>query len=602
MSLEWRGAAVAPDDEEPTPEGWEPVSVPGRPEPFAGADAVALRTEFADPRAGEECVVLHLHGAYAHTTVWCNGREVASHDSYLTPLRVRLPDADEYEVVVKCRGPTDRFGGLHDTDALPPERCVPGVWWQARVETRPVPYIDRLRARPRVTDDGAAVDVTAEVVAPDGVDDRLTLSLRPEGDARGGGMMDRAEAIGTGRTTVEHTLDVRTPSLWWPADHGEQPRYTVRATLGDDERTVTTGLREVRYDDGFVVNGRRVPARGVTLLDPTVEDVERAAEANANLVRVRAQGTPPAVAAACDEHGLLLWQDLPLTGPGAFDTDRAVDLADGLVDCYAHHPSLAAVAVHDEPIDSYADGLGSGLLDRVRFRWRAWRASYDPGPARETASTVDTVPTVPVVGPPGIAPDAVTLYPGWRYGDVEDLEWLCDRYGVGDAVAGIGAGAPGGAETSTSGRQAVRADGDRDAAQAHQERVVRRAVEMLRRRSSGVVTVDSLRDANGTGTGVLASDGQEKPAYRALADSYEPTQVLLSDPVPGESAVVVVHDGPTEASVTVEWDRDGDREQTETTVDTRSRTSVGTIDLADGDEVTLAVAVDDRVVTNEYRI
>jgi len=64
--------------------------------------------------------------------------------------------------------------------------------------------------------------------------------------------------------------------LWWPHDHGSQPRYVVQAKLGDAEYSLTTGLRSVGYDDGLTVNGEPVRARGVTLLDPTVEDIERA--------------------------------------------------------------------------------------------------------------------------------------------------------------------------------------------------------------------------------------------------------------------------------------------------------------------------------------
>ncbi len=42
----------------------------------------------------------------------------------------------------------------------------------------------------------------------------------------------------------------------------------------------------------------------------------------------------------------------------------------------------------------------------------SWRAGYDSADAESVASAVDSVPTFPVVGPPGIDPDATTLYPG----------------------------------------------------------------------------------------------------------------------------------------------------------------------------------------------
>ncbi|WP_254280086.1 hydrolase [Haloarcula marina] len=612
MSLEWRGAAVPPDDEMPDPDEWDPVTVPGRPTELvdADADAVAYETTFSDPRDGNDAhAALVLRGAYAHTRVWCNGERVATHDNYAAPLRVRLPDAEEYRIVVQCRAPEDRFGGLHATDALPTERSVPGIWWDATLETYPDPYVSAIRARPRITDDGAAVDVTAEVVTNEAIDDRLTLTLRPEGSGRGGGMMDRTRvATGSGHTTVQHTIDVRDPSLWWPHDRGDQPRYVVRAKLDDAANEVTTGLRSVTRDgDGFVVNGERVPVRGVTLLDPTPEDVPRAVAANANLVRVRAQAVPPAVADACDEHGVLLWADLPLTGPGGFDADRGADLATELVRTNGNHPSLVAVGVHDEPVEPYANGLGSGTLDRLRFRWRAWRADYDDASAQRVADAVDDLPTFSVVGPPGIDPDAVTLYPGWQYGGVGDLPWLCDHFGVGDVVAGFGAGSLGNESPTdeTGFDRAVhdaRTDGGTADSQAYQARVVQALAGQFRHRESEVVILDSLRDASDAGMGVVNRTGVEKPAYDELSDSYQPTQVVLASPRPGESDVVLCHDRPERATVTVEWDHNGDREQAEHTVGAFGRVTVGSLNLAAGDDVTLAVAVGDGAVKNQYEI
>ena len=610
MSLSWRAAAVTPDGARPTPDEWEPVTVPGRPTQFEGADAVAYETTFDDPRdPDEEHVRLVLQGTYAHARVWCNGDQIATHDTYFAPLRVRLPDAERYRIVVECRAPEDRFGGLHATDALPAARCVPGIWWRAAVETRPDPYVADLRVDPHLTDDGAAVDVAADVVTTDAVDDRMTISLRPEGASRGGGAMSRSRVTAEGgRTTVSHAIDVRDPALWWPHDRGEQARYVVRAKIGDDTQSVTTGLRTVEAANGGLrVNGDPVPARGVTLLDPTPEDVERAAAANANLVRVRAQGTPPAVAAACDRHGVLLWQDLPLTGPGSFDAERGADLATSLVDTYDHHPCLAAVAVHDSPVDPYAAGLGSGFLDRLRFRWRAWRAAYDATGASQVAEAVEHVPTYPVVGPPGIDPDAVTLFPGWAYGQAGDLSRLCDRYGVGDVVGGFGAGSLGVTDPADE-TGFDRAAHDRyvddglDASQAYQAHVVRAVADGLRHLGSDVVVLEALRDVADAGMGVLAADGAAKPAYDALADAYEPTRVVLTAPTPGPSDVVLVHDGATTETVTVEWDHEGRREQVEHTVGPGGRVAVGSLDLSAGDEVTVAVAVGDSVVKAEYQI
>jgi len=91
----------------------------------------------------------------------------------------------------------------------------------------------------------------------------------------------------------------------------------VRAKLGGDAVERTVGLRHVeRDDDGLLVNGRHVRARGFTRLpggDPG-EDVRRAVDANATLLRARAHVPRQAFYEACDEAGVLVWQDLPASG------------------------------------------------------------------------------------------------------------------------------------------------------------------------------------------------------------------------------------------------------------------------------------------------
>jgi hydrogenase maturation protease len=251
------------------------------------------------------------------------------------------------------------------------------------------------------------------VVTGGPLEDRITFSLRPTGGGgrRASAMMNRetVSADGPGRTTVQHTIDLRDPSPWWPRDLGDQHRYTLRAKLGDSERSVTTGLCSVTREGGRLrINGQPMPVRGVNLLTDDPADVERAADLHANLVRAPAHVLSPAVYEACDEAGLVVWQGLPLTGPGAFDVDRGHDLATRLVDTYGRHPSLGPIGVHDEPTDTFADGLGDGFLDRLRLRWRAWRVAYDGSPAERVAEALgerDLPPgvTVTEVGISGVS-------------------------------------------------------------------------------------------------------------------------------------------------------------------------------------------------------
>ena len=618
MFRDWRAGAVEPGDGLPEPDSWEPVTVPGKPTAFAGAEAVAYRATFEDPRSAEtEHAMLRLEGVYAHARIWVNGSLVGEHDTYFEPLQIRLGDSltAENELLVECRRPTDRFGGGYESDRVPETEAVPGIWWDASLEPYSDSAIVDLSARPRLTDDSARFEVRTTVLAEHDLDNRVTFSVKPEGERRGRGMMNRApvEADAGERTTVEHTIDIRDPALWWPHEMGEQHRYVVRAKLDDDERTLTTGLCSVEYDgEDLLVNGQPTTGRGVNLFLSDPADIERALEVNANLVRTHAHVPEPGVFDAADDAGVLLWSDLPLTGPGSFDVERGQDLASALAGTYDHHPSLAAVGVHDDPVSLGAGPLGSGVFDRLRLRWRMWRASYDREAADAVAEALPTdTLTVPVIGAPGIDADAATLSPGWEYGEAADIAWLLERYPeLGDVVAAYGAASLGSAPDAEDipGFDRTlhdrRVDGDREASQTYQREVLGTITEQLRLNGSDLMIVSALRDTAGAGMGVYTDDGDPKPAQQTLASAFEPIQALLADPKPGaESAVIVLNETPASSTGTLAWDAGDVSGTTSVTLEGNDRKSVTSIDIpSEATTVEISVSVSDQSVSNTYRL
>jgi hypothetical protein len=593
---EWQATTVGATAATP-----EPVELPGKPAAFAGDDAVRYVAELADPRSpAEDVAVLHLQGCYAHTEVELAGSVLGdpptprSHDVYFAPLRIPFYPAESCRIAVTCRSPTDRFGGLHDTDRVPEPDRVPAPWWAADLETHPLPFLDSLDVRPAVTDDGAVLHVSTTVVAADRREDRITYSLRPAGETATRGTMERAtvETDGPGKTTVEHEIEVLDPALWWPRERGKQHRYTLKASLGESERTVTTGIRDVERDgETLRVNGEPITVRGVNLTTADVADVERALDCNANLVRGHAHVLPPAVYAACDEAGLLVWQDLPLTGPGGFDVDRGRELGAALGRVYGRHPSLAVTTVHDEPTDAFAAGLGSGPLDSLRRRWRAWRTEYDTGPAVRVAEALPAeIPCFPVVGDPGTGSEARRLFPGWDYGEAGDASALVER-GPTAVVAEFGAGSLGSGDPSEAAdfdraKHDRHVAGDRDASQAYQARVIGTVASALRRGGVGGI-VYSLRDTDAAGLGVYTADGEPKPAQATLAGAFEPLQAFLSE----DGRVVVRNELPASVEAELAWEV-GDASGT-------ASISVAAGDRWDGDP--LPPASDDPTATLEVR-
>ena len=544
------------------------LSLPGVPSLFAGSKTVEYRTILPDPRdPADDVAVLTLCGLYAHAEVDIEGRfdgdGPVEHDLYFRPLRVPFVPDTETDVRVTCHAPVDRFGGVHNTALVSNEETVPGVWWDISLETGPLPYLETVTVRPETGADGPVLRVQVSVLTGRARSERLTLSVRPEGQSRGGGAMERTqvETDGPGRTGVEHTMKLHDPAPWWPQGFGKQNRHVLRARLGGHTRTVTFGIRDVTHENGSLrVNGELVPVRGVNLLDATPGDIERAVDTNANLVRAHAHVPPTEVYEACDEAGVLVWQDLPLTGPGAFDTGRGRCLSRALAGHTAGHPSVAVYAVHDGP-DTVTAQLGDGLLDRLRLRWRAWRADYDAGPAAELAAELPD-PAFPAVGGPGLGCDAASYYPGWRYGTPGDIESLLDRYPA-DVVAEYGTITPGpseetaradGAGDGTSGEtgESTHTRTDNPDRQTEQATLLKTVSESLRRRRVGAVAF-CLRDAGGPAFGVYTRDGVAKSAQASLAQAFSPVQAFLTDPSHGESPVLVLNDTGRAVCGTLRW-------------------------------------------------
>ena len=129
---------------------------------------------------------------------------------------------------------------------------------------------------------------------------------------------------------------IREPQIWWPAGYGEQPLYTVRVELLEEEtvldswerriglRTMTVSREKDQYGEAFAheVNGVRIFAMGAEYIpednllsrvtrERTRRLLQSAKDAHFNTVRVWGGGYYPDdfFYDICDELGLIVWQD-----------------------------------------------------------------------------------------------------------------------------------------------------------------------------------------------------------------------------------------------------------------------------------------------------
>ena len=332
---------------------------------------------------GRRRVLLTFDGVMTNATVVLNGRTVASHAGGYLPWTAELtghlrPRGNVLAVIVDGRWldvPPDALpGGPPTMDYLQPA----GIYRDARLDVVPRIYLDEMFARPeRVLDADRAVRVTATVQAgevPAGGTATVTAVL-----------LDGARTLATARATVPiaaagpHpvalTLGGTGPVTYWSP---EQPKlYTVAATVSSagaglaDTHCVQTriGFREAVFrPDGFYLNGSRQTIFGVNRhqLFPYLgmaaparvqrRDAEILKnELNANMVRCSHYPQSPHFLDACDELGIMVWEEPPgwkWMGDAAFRQEVLANVT-GMVVRDRNRPSVVVWATRLDETANY---------------------------------------------------------------------------------------------------------------------------------------------------------------------------------------------------------------------------------------------------------
>ena len=347
------GAAVDPGALGVLGPEWSPATVPGT---AAGAMRDAgrdyderdydasdwwFRCHFAAPKEGGPWV-LHLGGLATIADVWLNDHHLLHTENMFLRHDIEvLALADENELVIRCaslvpwlalKRPRPRWKTylvshqnlrwLRTTllGRLPGWAVTPapvGPWRPVTLRPDVVRIVER-RVVARCDGDDGVVDVALRLRGS-----VATAALRV-GDLRGE-LTVRSDG---GDTVVEGSLRVPGVERWWPHTHGPQPLYEAAIEVPGGELPLgRIGFRTIdvdRADGAFRLRVNDVPVfcRGATWMpvDPVAmscppravrDTLELLRHAHMNMVRVPGTGVyqDDEFFDACDELGILVWQD-----------------------------------------------------------------------------------------------------------------------------------------------------------------------------------------------------------------------------------------------------------------------------------------------------
>lgn len=255
--------------------------------------------------------------------------------------------------------------------------------------------------------------------------------------------IETVHVLAAGENRVEWQIEVPNPELWWPVGLGEQPLFDLLVTARTSDGAVSDrkhrriGFRTTSMRDFILrINNKRVFGRGVNvapfaidMASLTSDDLQREAieivEAGFNMVRVRGHVTRQEFIHACDELGLMVWQDLPLIGSyNRSMTATTEHQIREMVDLLSHHPSVVVWGGHLRPHTNNEPSTAAPDLRRQQMpSWnrtifdRAIRRAFDQNdPTRPVVTHSDVAPHIP-----HLSGSDLGLYFGWLGGTASDI-------------------------------------------------------------------------------------------------------------------------------------------------------------------------------------
>ncbi len=395
-----------------------------------------LAIESIDPN---KIYQLYFEGANITTKVFVNGQEAGGHiggyigftidiTKFITTgkndVLVRVDNSYNIDVIPSQKSDFFIYGGI-----------TRDVWLQSLAKT----HIDNIKiTTPKVSEKAASLVVVASVKKGEslkGISYLAKLS-NPKGKVvatKKGALLDSA-------TTITFN-EIKNPELW---DVNKPNLYTVSVSVLEngksiDEISDKVGFRWFEFKDNgpFFLNGKRVLIRGTHRHEEHAgvgaamsneqhrKDMESIKEMGANFVRLAHYPQDPEIYKACDELGLLVWDELPWCRGGlgneVWQTNTKNMLSE-IIQQNFNHPSIIIWSMGNE-MNWLPDFLGGDNIERTNVFLKEINAlAHKLDPSRKTAirKYEEGSKIVDVFSP--------SIWSGWYSGSYKSYKKAVDKY------------------------------------------------------------------------------------------------------------------------------------------------------------------------------
>ncbi|TBN03671.1 glycoside hydrolase family 2 protein [Hyunsoonleella flava] len=392
-----------------------------------------------DATAKNKKYVLYFEGVNIESEVYVNGKKLGGHTGGYIGFRVDITDAvsdGENEILV-------RVDNSYNPEVIPSQKSdffiFGGITRDVWLETLPKQHVSHVKiTTPQVSKNNA--ELQAEVIIS-GIEEASELKIKASL------LNPKGEIVRTSSFDIRNEIanvtfkDINKPELW----HTSAPNlYTLNIELVDgdivkDKLSEKVGFRWFEFKDhgAFYLNGERLLLRGTHRHEEHARvgaamsneqhraDMELIKDMGANFVRLAHYPQDPEVYKACDELGLLVWDELPWCRGGlgnAIWKENTKTMLKEIINQNFNHPSIILWSLGNEIywLPDFENGDDREKINEFLKELNDYAHELDPSRKTAIRKYYEGADIVDVFSP--------SIWSGWYSGSYKSYQKAIDQY------------------------------------------------------------------------------------------------------------------------------------------------------------------------------
>ena len=380
---------------------------------------------------------LYFEGVNIVSTVYVNGKEVGGHIGGYIGFRVDISDvvkSGENEILV-------RVDNGYDPEVIPSQKSdffiFGGITRDVWLEVLPKQHVSDIKiTTPNVSN--SSTDLKAVVKVSDATStSKVKATLN---DTEGNSVVSEEFDISdnTSEVNFKNLKDIKL----WDTDNPNLYTLNVQLVDGDnqiDEVFERVGFRWFEFKDfgAFYLNGKRLLLRGTHRHEEHAgvgaamtnaqhrADMELIKDMGTNFVRLAHYPQDPEIYKACDELGLLVWDELPWCRGGlGNDTwkTNTKNMLGEIIDQNYNHPSVILWSLGNEIywLPDFEDGDNRENINAYLKELNDYAQELDPTRKTAIRKYYEGADIVDVFSP--------SIWSGWYSGSYKSYQKAIDQY------------------------------------------------------------------------------------------------------------------------------------------------------------------------------